>query len=359
MPRRLKNIRPWKGGWQAYTQVGGHTFAKSFPLSASVPEMRAWIAHQRDAHGIVKPLAGSLAADIADYLTRVTALATYSQRVKDMDRWADALGRDRPRRTVTAADIDRVLQDWLLAGSSPSTVRKRRMALLAMWNKLDGKDQLNPVRGSASPQEPKPEARAIDYATIGQALEEMAPRPSRGTKRNAQRQRYQLIARVIAWTGFPPKMLMQVRPEDLNLAGAMIRIRPRRKGKGVEARTLPLIPQAVAAFRDFDAAHAYGPFSGVSLNYHFQAACRRLDPPLAGYCVYDLRHSFLTMLYKVTRDLATVARFGLHANVSMAQRYALGANQDVDRDAADLLGKLLSSIPVPLSNLHHINTLQS
>ena len=66
---------------------------------------------------------------------------------------------------------------------------------------------------------------------------------------------------------------------------------------------------------------------------------------MAGVSLYDLRHSFLTMLYRVTKDLATVARFALHANVAMSQRYTAGALQDVDRAAADSAGKYLSLIP--------------
>lgn len=335
MPRRLKNLRPWKGGWQAYLEVAGKTRSKSFPRTATVDEMRAWITQQREAHAPPTHLKGSFAADIAEYLTRVSALATHAQRTKDLDLWAQALGRDRLRRTITAGDIDRVMQDWLKGGSADGTVRKRRMALMAMWNKLDGKDQPNPVRGSQAPPTRKPEARAIDYRRIAQILDTMTPGPQ------------QLRARVMAWTGLPPKIIMQIRPADLNVAAKTVRVVPRRKGAGVEARTLELLPQAVSAFKAFDAAKAYGPFNGVNTNHHFKRACAKLEPPLLGCSLYDLRHSFLTMLYLETKDLATVARFALHANVAMAQRYAMGANREVDRQAADRLGKRLSRTPVP------------
>lgn len=332
MPRRLKNIRPWKGKWQAYTEVAGTPRAKSFTLDTPVAEMREWIKNQRDTKP-TKAIAGSFAADIAAYLPRVAALVTYKQRRDDLRLWASVLGGDRPRRTIKAAEIDQVMQVWLLAGAAPGTVRKRRMSLMSFWNKMDGKDQPNPVRGSQAPAARKPEARALDYGTIADILDNMTPGPQ------------QLRARVIAWTGLPPKMLMQVTPADLNLQARTLRVRPRRKGKGIEARTLPLLPQAVEALKAFDAAKLYGPFNGVNLNHHFKRGCRRLD--LEGLSVYDLRHSFLTMLYRVTGDLATVARFGLHANVAMAQRYAMGANQEVDRRAAERLGQALSQTPVP------------
>ena len=134
MPRRLKNIRPWKGGWQAYTEIRGRTRSKSYPIATSVEEMRAWIKQQRYTYATVKAARGSFAADVTDYRTRVTALVTYPQRSKQLAMWVAALGADRPRRTITTTDIDRVLQGWLLAGLAPGTVKKRRMVLLSMWN---------------------------------------------------------------------------------------------------------------------------------------------------------------------------------------------------------------------------------
>lgn len=334
MPRRLKNIRPWKGGWQAYTEIAGRTRSKSFPIDTPVDEMRAWIKDQRDTYAPPPLSRGSFGADVQDYLTRVTALVTYAQRSTHLALWVAALGANRPRRSITTADIDRILQTWLLT-LAPGTVKKRRMALLALWHTLDGKEAPNPVRASASPREPKPEARGLSYDVIQRILDAM---PASVGKRRIT---------VLAWTGLPPGMLAQVQVADLNLARRTLRVRPRRKGAGVEARTLPLLPQAVAAFRAFDEAHAYGPYSITSLNQVFVRACRRTVPPVPGVSLYDLRHSFGAMLYRVTRDLATVARFLLHSNVAMSARYAAGAMQEVDRAAAALAGKSLSRRPVP------------
>lgn len=335
MPRRLKNIRPWKGGWQAYTEIHGKTHSKSFPITETVESMRAWIKDERDKYPTIADTRGSFGADITDYLTRVTALVSYDQRAKQLRMWAHALGADRPRRTISTADIDRVLQGWLLDGLAPGTVKKRRMALLSMWNMLDGKQAPNPVRGSASPREPKPEARGMSYDVVERILNAVA-RPCDGLLR----------LRVIAWTGLPPSLLKKVQPADLNLSQQTLRVRPRRKGHGVEARTLPLLPQAVVAFKAFDKAGLYGGFSTPSLNSLVVRACQRCTPPIEGVSLYDFRHSFGTMLYRVTKDLATVARFLMHANVAMSQRYAVGAMQEVDRAAADLAGKYLSRKPV-------------
>jgi len=335
MSRRLKNIRPWKGGWQAYVEIAGKTYSKSYPLTTPVEEMRGWIKDQRDTYAVPKAARGSFGAEIEEYLTRVTALVTYSQRTKQLALWKQALGGDRSRRSIKAADIDRVLQGWLVAGLAPGTVRKRRMVLLSMWNKLDGKEVPNPVRASEAPREPKPEARGLPYDTIQRLIDAM---PASVTKTRI---------RVLAWTGLPPGMLGQVQPADLNLTAETLRVRPRRKGAGVEARTLPLLPQAVEAFKAFHAANAYGPFSVPTANSIFKSAGRRATPPITGISLYDLRHSFGTMLYRVTKDLATVSRFLLHSTVAATARYAAGAMQDVDRAAATLAGQLHAPQPVP------------
>ncbi len=337
MPRRLKNIRKWKGGLQAYTQVNGKTVAKSFPLWTPIEAMREWIQTQRALRVGPSITRGSFAADIAEYLSRITSLVTYEQRTQHLEMWAHALGRDRPRRTITPTEIDRVLQDWLLQGLSPSTVRKRRMALRALWNRLDGNHAQNPVRATIAPKEPKPEARGLPYEVIEKIIGVMRPGASRSR------------IEVMAWTGLPPGMVRDIQSGDLNLAGALLRVRPRKKGAGVEARTLPLLPQAVEALREFDRIGAYGFHSIPSLNQFFVRACARVDPPVRGVSLYDLRHSFGAMLYRVTKDLATVSRFLLHANVAMSQRYATAALQDVDRAAADMAGQHLSSNPVPQS----------
>ncbi len=338
MARRLKNIRPWKGGWQAYTEIAGTTYSKSYPLTATPEEMRAWITEQRGRRVTSPPVRGSFGADIASYLSRVSAMPTYAQRAAHLELWARALGGDRPRRGITTADVDRVLQGWLLDGLAPATVKKRRMALLALFHKLDGKEGSNPVRASAAPREPKPEARSLSYETIQRLLDAMQP-----SKTKAR------IA-VLAWTGLPPGMLQRIRPPDLDLEGATVRVRPRRKGAGVEARTLPLLPQAVDAFRAFHLAGAYGPFSVPTANTLFKHAGRRAVPPVTGIHLYLLRHSFGTMLYRVTKDLATVSRFLLHSTVAATARYAAGAMAEVDRAAAAAAGKANQVKPVPDAN---------
>jgi len=342
----MRGIRLWKGGRQAYIEIHGKTYSKTFPLTDPITKLQGWRDAQRLKYGRVRAARDSFAADIQAYLARIEALPTYKQRAAHLEAWAGALGRDRARSSITRAEIETVMQDWLRTptkpavgtkgrpsgptGLAPATVRKRRVSLLALFHTLDGQDESNPVKASRAPRAPKAEARALPYEVVTAIL---AAVPESVTKRRLT---------VIAYTGLPPAILTAVTRADLDLQAGTVRVRPRRKGAGVEARTLALLPQGVTAFRAFDTWQAYGPFAVQAANRSFQRACRRVG--VQGATLYDLRHSFATHLYSVTKDLATVARFLLHASPATTVRYAQAAMRSVDQEAAARAGAALTAL---------------
>jgi integrase len=345
MPRKLKGIRRRRGSWEVYVRIHGHLHTDTFPGDTPIEELRAWREDQITKFGGTQTEAGSFGADIVTYLGRVAAMPSYAQRAAHLALWARELGRDRTRRSITTDEIDGILQGWLQT-RAPGTVRKRRTALQSFFAKMNGKKSrdVNPVKAADNPAVPKPEARSIDYLLIAAAIAAMPDH--RDTKKGLPRRvnLSKIRARVLAYTGIPPGLLKQVKPTDLQLTAGTLRVVPRHKGAGVEARTLPLIADGLDAFKAFHAAHAYGPFATESLNRSFKRGCAKagLDPKAVH--LYDLRHSFLTELYRVKQDLATVARFGLHAEGSrVTARYAKGANQAVDAEAAKALGQALAT----------------
>lgn len=156
-------------------------------------------------------------------------------------------------------------------------------------------------------------------------------------------------ARVLAFVGIPPGMLKQVRREHLTLTGPhpTVRVLARKKGSGVAPRTLYLTPHGVAAFIAFDQANAYGDhFKGANVNASFQRAAAKAGLPLGTVTLYDLRHSFLTQLYRAVKDPSVVARYGLHKPGSkVTQRYVQAANDEVDRAAAAAFSASLAPPP--------------
>jgi len=343
MRRALVGIRRRRNGWRVEVRVRGRLHRKQFPLATPVPEMRAWREQQIAAHGGLRATGGTFQADIDTYLSRVASMPTYAQRAAHLALWAQQLGRDRPRRSITDTEIDAVLQTWLETASA-GTVRKRRTALQSLFVKLDGKQAPNPVKASTNPKPPKLEARGLDYLTIARLIAAMPARWSAKPGRDRGPSLARVVVTVLAYTGIPPGLLRAVTPTDLQLTAGTVRVKARRKGHGAAARTLPLTVEGLAAFKAFHAVNAYGRFSIGPLNVAFKRAAARIGLEPGSVHLYDLRHSFGMELYRVTRDLATVARFLGHAPGSVVTaRYAQGANAAVDTAAAQAFSQALAT----------------
>ena len=334
MTRKLKGIRRRGQKWYAFVRVHGHLYTKTFDLTTPIGTMQDWRDQQGQRGQYAQPshaFSGAIAIYARD---KIGALPTRKQRIAHLELWAQALGRDRATATITSDEIDRILQEWLMDGLANGTVRKRRTSLQSFFKRMNGKRGYNPVLGTYLPPETKAEARSLDYAVIERMLAQMPDRHSakRGTLGAPSLSKVR--ARVIAYTGIPPKMLQEVQPWDLNLPAGTVRLGRRQKGGGVEARTLELSAEALAAFKDFHAVKAYGRFATSSLNCTIKRAFKAVGVDPRTVSLYWLRHSFLTQLYRATRDEATVARLGMHAEGSpMTARYTRGAHQEVDAAA--------------------------
>lgn len=361
--RKLKGIQRRKDKWRVFVRVNGQLHTKTFDRDTDVATMRAWRVEQQRLHGGSRSLpGGTFANDIEKYLARHATMPTVAQRAAHLDLWARELGRDRRSDSITSDEIIEVMNRWASTptvieegqrgrpsaadGLAAGTRRKRRTALQSFFTAKNGPGGYNPLRQVPIPEVPKPEARHLDYVTIERIIAQMPQ--ERSVRRGASPLMSLSVirVRVLAYTGIPPGLLKIIGPSDLVLVGAgAVRLRGRLKGAGVEARTIPLTAGGLAAFKAFHAANAYGWFTTEALNRSFKRGCERAGINPSTVTLYDLRHSFLTQLYKTTRDLATVGRFGLHAEGSrVTARYAQGANRDVDIAAAAAMSADLATI---------------
>lgn len=347
MTKRAIGIRRHGAGWQAHVQVGGVMHWKTFPLATSLEAMQRW-RHRVKAAGaraareaLADRLAAvdaptTLAADIARYLASRTAMPTYAERKRHLELWLAALG-DRPRREITRLEIDAVLYRWRETLAA-QTVRLRRTALRSLWHALDGRDAPNPVRGSWCPAAPKPAIRRVHLALAAKALAAMT----------SPVQRARLL--VLATTGLPHALIMQLGPADIDWDGQRLLAHPRRKGTGTAKVWLPVSAVALRALRAFDRADAWGRFSSSSLRKAWLRACRQVG--LLGVRPYDLRHAYGALLYQQTGDLATVQRLLLHSDIRTTQRYTGEAEANLDAKAVaaagrNLAGKLGRALKMP------------
>jgi integrase len=125
---------------------------------------------------------------------------------------------------------------------------------------------------------------------------------------------------VLAWTGLRPRELMRLTPADVNRGRKQITISPAKDGP---PRIVPLTPLAVAALQRFAARDAWGPFSLASARKSLHLACKAAKvPPIR---IYDLRHSFLSLVAVVSRDERIVQHLAGHTHSRTTQRYTLSS----------------------------------
>jgi integrase len=176
----------------------------------------------------------------------------------------------------------------------------------------------------------------LSYLDIDAAIASM---PMYANRRGRPLNLAKIRLRAQAETGFPPGVLGAIRPAHLNFSAGTVYIDGREKGAGIAPRVVQLSPDAVTAFKAFHAANAYGPWTPGSIaatNAAFKRACRRIGLPMHGINQYILRHSFLSSMYRVSKDESTVQRIGLHAPGSrVTRRYTKAAHPEIDRAAVD------------------------
>ncbi|MEZ5421004.1 MAG: tyrosine-type recombinase/integrase [Vicinamibacterales bacterium] len=197
---------------------------------------------------------------------------------------------------------------------------------MTLGKTLDGPEAPNAARTCPKLPVPRPEPRGLPWPLIQRILAAMRP--------SATRTRLE----VMATTGLAHAMLMRLRPEDLHLTGPRpyLVVRPRRKGAGVQARAIPITPDAVRALRGFVKAQLFGPFSRHSMHKSFVRAATKAQAP-AGVRPYDLRHSHAVRLYAATHDLRAVAELLMHSHLATTSRYAAQAVTGTAQAAVDAL----------------------
>ena len=89
-----------------YVRVHGQLLTKRFPVSATLPILRAWRDETIRSHRLTgsKAARGTLAGDVAIYLRAVASMPTYADRQRDLEQWLERFGH-RARWTLTPVEI--------------------------------------------------------------------------------------------------------------------------------------------------------------------------------------------------------------------------------------------------------------
>lgn len=359
MGRRGKRIRLGVGLWtddrgrlSATIKVGAHPqrekyFKASGDLDADIIRMQRWQLQTRasligDAPQVTdrETLAGSVPIFLATMPEGSAARRDYE---KLLVSWiATPLGPVR-RDEIRRSHVLTQLAKWEAEGFAASTTNHRLRALKKLFDVLDMDDEraINPCAKVRKRTEPEAQERGADYAIL-EGILAMIPDMGYAAKHGSKRpeaNKSKIRLRLMAWTGLPPELVKHIREEHIDWQAKELLVTPRRKGKGVRARRLPLLEEAVSALRDLKAAGGFGRYSNAAPWMAWQrakkryleaaqasglpagelAALRAIVEPLRPY---DLRHSFLSRLYEDSGgDLMAVRELAMHSSVTTSQRY--------------------------------------
>lgn len=281
---------------------------------------------------------GTFEHDAKAYLRSVASLPDINGRKAIVDLWIEVFGTTR-RESITPVKIREWRDHWATQprnGKDPrplshSTVNKRLRALSNIWTILDGRQSHNPVREVDELREAEPEPRALTYDHIKAIVAAMPDRSraEKGKKRPTLSVT-KIRLRCLAYCQIAPKQLAALTPADLNLAGHLLRLPRRMKGRGAKSIWVTLLPEAVAAFTDFDRHHLYGPFSQSSLRKSFKRAVKNAGVTVPGLRPYDLRHAYGALAFRALGgSLDGVGRLMQHTAKATTERYILAAEAQV------------------------------
>lgn len=332
-------------GYEAQVNRGrGKGNSKRFPRDTDVREMQRWQLRRETARvqeeALSQPLdeRGTLKDDVPAYL------ATLSGRKKIdaetlLTHWLETPLAKLHRHDITPLMLRTQIAQWLAAKASASSINHRLTALRALYRVLDETDinAPNPTLKIHKLAGPEPEPREIPRA-FGQAVFAAMPDRGRPTKDETRPtiSKTKLRLRVQAATGLPPKQIGQLQETHADWRRKAVYVTPRRKGKGVKGKWLPLTDAGVDALRAFFAGKATGPYSTSAAAKSFHRAVKTAKahyerngwaiPPLPPKLrPYDLRHTFLTVAFRHSKDIRAVQELALHADPRMTERYMVGA----------------------------------
>lgn len=359
--RIATGIRRHGAGLQAYIRVNGELRTQTFALDHPRESIADWLRRQALQRRHVRT--GTLAADVPRYLA---TLADPRRRVTDAGRlahWLRTPLADMPRALITKADLKAQLARFVTepqprarkrkTGPLPDpqplsieTANKCLTVLRALYRELNTHDDdPNPAALVAKLRPDTHAPRALAYATVEAILALMPDRgeAKRGKGNRSTINKAKLRCALLAYTGWPHTQIARIDPlADIQWGPPLlVRLRPRRKGKGVAERWMPVTPKGEGALRAFVDGGAAGSFSRSSVRRAWQRACevyRRQQhaenvgrilqgqPPLpllpANVTPYDLRHTFIAQTLRASGNLAGTQYLAMHSDPKQTLHYA-------------------------------------
>lgn len=306
-------IRRTGSGWEVYVRIAGELRSKHFPPDTDLRELRGWRERQKARRLLGVPIPaieGSLARDVPSYLAVKTGMPSYKDRAHRMNWWLATLGPERSRADITSLEIRQQLERRRKAGDAHATLNNYRTALMDFYTVLDGKAGRNPVRDVPRYRESPKAFRMPTWAEAERAIAAVGWKrrtkggwwthatPRTGTDGAGNLTRVRL--RILLWTGLPASLLGRLTARDVKWTAGLIHVPARLKGRGMPAKTVPALPQAIAALRDLRRLNGFGPFDTSSMHKALARGCQAARVP--AFHPYALKYLFQSAIAQASKD---------------------------------------------------------
>jgi integrase len=349
--------------YRANVRVGKRLWQKTYPNDTPLKTIktdrevaRRKLEDEARTEAALGPREGTIAKDIQTYLELKREMPSYDDREREISMWKTRFGH-RARNDVKPQELAKQIAEWegekRTDGErrySPTTINHWRAALSDFYTRLNGRSGYNPLRDVPKLQEPDAIDRAQPMPLIRRILAQMETNGREFAERVARNGKVRaagrhdgpqfgmlsaMRAKILAYTGMRAGELMTLAATDLRLDGnePVVLV---RTGKGGKNRRVPLTSEAVAAFKAFRKANAFGEFSESSFGKSVRAACARLTDddgePIPAIRPHDFRHSFATWLVNEGGvSLKTAKEMLGHRNIKTTERYIRASEDDARR----------------------------
>ena len=306
---------------------------KRFPLSQAITDVQTWRERTRAQLLTIAErgtVPGTFARDALGYLKDFTQhLVSKTARKVEINAWVREF-RDRPRGTITSADVARVRAKWLAQPRSPKTVNNRVQSLRHLYHALDGsKTAWTPCDGL---QELYVHPTPMQFVTNELILKVDAALQRLEHAKKLRTPKHRARFRVRMCTGRRPSEIGRAVPGDLDVAR---RIWLPRDGKGGFTPGIYLNDDMLAAWQFFAAVNAWGRFDTER-----HAEILRLAGWPEGVRPYQGRHTLGITLSEGGTDLDDVGTMlGHKRRETTRKHYVPVLNSRMQRTSEALAGR--------------------
>lgn len=281
---------------------------KRFPLGTSLKLIQRWRNTMRVKLETLHPSKragaigrGTFSADAARYL-KTLAISSWKSRRSELRAWEKRVGKVK-RSGVSEDHVKAAIKAWTDAGVPPKTIVNRLRALSAMYHAIDGPHAWVPSADVPKPKVPKRTPLYVPVETLRAV--ELALRAG-DPKTHA---RYM----VLIATAARPVFVKRATPADVDLEHRLWNVQAAKDG---DPLVIWLNDDMQAAWRQFIAANAWGPFNSTEYAKALRAAGWPPEVP-----PYNAKHSFGQDLADLGLSRETIADWYGHTNPETTKIY--------------------------------------